>query len=48
MKMSKILVVVGSGNVHGNTDQLSDAFIKGAKEASHDVTKIVINKNILC
>ncbi|WRK55972.1 cyclophilin-like fold protein [Coprobacillaceae bacterium CR2/5/TPMF4] len=32
MKMSKILVVVGSGNVHGNTDQLSDAFIKGAKE----------------
>lgn len=28
MKMSKILVVVGSGNVHGNTDQLSDAFIR--------------------
>ena len=45
--MSKILVVVGSGNVHGNTDQLSDAFIKGAKEANHDVTKIILNKNIL-
>ena len=47
MKMSKILVVVGSGNVHGNTYQLSDAFIKGAKGANHDVTKIILNKNIL-
>lgn len=45
--MSKILVVVGSGNVPGNTDQLSDAFIKGAKGANHDVTKIILNKNFL-
>lgn len=45
--MSNILVVVGSGNHHGNTDQLSDAFIKGTQESGHEVTKIVLNKNIL-
>lgn len=45
--MSKILVVVGSGSLRGNTDQLSDAFIKGAQESGHEVTKIILNKNIL-
>lgn len=44
--MSRILVVVGA-NVHGNTDRLAEAFIKGAKEAENEVTKIVLNKNIL-
>lgn len=45
--MSKILVVVGSGHIHGNTEQLSDAFIKGAKESNNEVTKIILNKDIL-
>lgn len=30
--MRKILVAVGSGMKNGNTDQLADAFIKGAEE----------------
>lgn len=37
--MRKILVAVGSGMRHGNTDQLVDAFIKGAEEKGHEVHK---------
>ena len=33
--MKKILVIVGSGRKQGNTDQLADAFISGAKAAGH-------------
>lgn len=41
--MRNILVIVGSGNRHGNTNQLSDYFIKGASEAGHHVMKINLN-----
>lgn len=44
--MKKILVVVGSGQVHGNTNELVEFFIKGAKESGNQVEKIVLNKNI--
>ena len=44
--MSKILVVVGSGNIHGNTNALADAFIKGVHEVGGEVNKIVLNKTI--
>jgi multimeric flavodoxin WrbA len=35
----KILVIEGSPRKGGNTDLLSDEFIRGAKEAGHDVEK---------
>ncbi|WP_052466582.1 flavodoxin family protein [Beduini massiliensis] len=38
--MSNILVVVGSGVRNGNTDQLTDSFIKGAVEAGNKVEKV--------
>lgn len=44
--MKNILVIVGSGHAQGNTSRLTDAFIKGAKEAGHLVQKIILNKNI--
>ncbi len=37
--MMKILVVIGGGRSKGNTEQLADAFIKGAVEAGHKVEK---------
>lgn len=37
--MKNILVIVGSGRKNGNTDKLADAFIKGAREAGHEVGK---------
>lgn len=43
--MSQILVIVGSA-LQGNTDRLSESFIKGAKDAGNEVMKIVLNKNI--
>ena len=42
--MKKILVVVGGGRPNGNTNQLVDAFIKGAVEVGHEVEKISLNK----
>ena len=36
----KILIITGSGMKAGNTDQLSDAFMEGAKEAGHQVVKV--------
>lgn len=42
--MKKILVVVGGGRPGGNTNQLADAFIKGASESGHEVEKISLNK----
>ncbi|MBQ2326206.1 MAG: flavodoxin family protein, partial [Clostridia bacterium] len=35
----KILVIDGSPRVGKNTDQLCDAFMKGAQEAGHEVVK---------
>lgn len=40
--MRKILVAVGSGMKNGNTDQLADAFIKGAEEKGHEVRKFFL------
>jgi multimeric flavodoxin WrbA len=44
--MRKILVVVGSGKLHGNTNQLSDEFIMGALETGHQVKKVNLTENI--
>ncbi len=40
----KILVVIGGGRPKGNTEQLADAFIKGATEAGHEVEKVSLRK----
>ena len=41
--MSKnILVLMGSPRKHGNTDQMTDEFIRGAQEAGHQVEKICL------
>lgn len=45
--MKQILVVQGGGRANGNTSQLVDAFIRGAKDAGHDVEKISLNKTIV-
>jgi len=42
--MMKILVVIGGGRPKGNTEQLADAFIKGAAEAGHEVEKVSLRK----
>ena len=39
----KVLVLSGSFRKHGNSDLLCDEFIKGAKEAGHNVEKIYVN-----
>lgn len=36
----KILMIVGSSRVGGNTDQLADAVLKGAAEHGHEITKL--------
>lgn len=38
----KILVLSGSPRKGGNTDRLSDEFIRGAKEIGHTIDKIYI------
>ncbi|MGI6169941.1 MAG: flavodoxin family protein [Christensenellales bacterium] len=38
-----MVVVVGSGIKKGNTDKLTDAFIKGVEEAGHTVTKMFLD-----
>ena len=43
--MKNILVVQGGGRINGNTSQLADSFIQGAKEAGPTVEKISLNKN---
>lgn len=42
--MKKILVVVGGGRANGNTAQLVDAFIHGAEDAGHTVSRISLLK----
>lgn len=44
--MRNILVAVGSGIAGANTDSLSDAFIRGAREAGHTVNKVFLGGNI--
>lgn len=40
--MKNILVVIGSGLESGNTNQLSEAFIMGAKKAGHHVNRVFL------
>ncbi len=40
MKTKEILVLAGSPRINGNSDMLADAFIEGAQNAGHSVTKI--------
>ncbi len=42
--MKNILVVLGGGRRGGNTEQLTDAFIRGAEDAGHHVEKISLTK----
>lgn len=42
--MKKILVILGGGRANGNTNQLVDAFIHGARDAGHEVEKISLLK----
>lgn len=42
--MKRILVVMGGGRPKGNTEQLADAFIRGAEEAGHFVEKVSLLK----
>ena len=42
--MKNILVVQGGGRANGNTTQLVDAFMQGAKAAGHAVEKISLNQ----
>lgn len=43
----KILIITGSGMKAGNTDQLSDAFMEGAKEAGHQVVKVFMGNMLI-
>lgn len=45
--MKNILVIIGSGRKKGNTDLLADAFIKGATEAGHEVTKVFLGDKLI-
>ena len=40
--MKKVLVIEGSPRKGGNTDTLSDVFIRGAREAGHEVRKVYL------
>ena len=40
MEKREILVLAGSPRINGNSDMLADAFIEGAQNAGHSVTKI--------
>ena len=42
--MSKIMVVLGNCRHKGNTEQLADAFIKGATDAGHEVQLVDLRK----
>ncbi len=42
--MKKILVVLGGGRTRGNTKQLVDSFMQGARDAGHDIQLISLNK----
>lgn len=42
--MKRIIVILGGGRVNGNTSQLAEAFMNGAKEAGHQVEMVSLNK----
>ena len=37
-----VLVLMSAGTRHGNTDQLTDAYIRGVEEKGHSVTKVYL------
>ena len=43
--MKRILVIQGGGRPHGNTAQLVESFVRGAKDAGNSVEVISLNKN---
>ena len=43
--MKNILVIQGGGRPKGNTAQLIDHFVAGAKEAGHSVEEVSLIKN---
>lgn len=42
--MSKIVVLMGSPRKNGNTDKLSEAFIKAARAAGHQISKFSVGQ----
>lgn len=40
--MKRVVVICSSPRRHGNSEILTDQFIQGAKEAGHDVEKVVL------
>ena len=38
----KVLVLMSSARKGGNTDRLTDEFIRGAQDAGHDVEKVMV------
>ena len=42
VNMKKILVIMSAGTKRGNTDRLTDAYIKGLVERGHSVTKVYL------
>lgn len=43
----KVLVLSGSPRKNGNSDLLCDQFIKGAREAQHEVTKVFLTDQVI-
>ena len=39
-----ILIILDNGRVHGNTQQLAEAFARGAEAAGHNVKTISLRK----
>lgn len=44
--MRNILIVTGSANKGGNTDTLAERFAEGAREAGHEVHKVLLGGDI--
>lgn len=42
--MKRIIVILGGGRTNGNTAQLAESFMKGAKEAGHHIELVSLNK----
>ena len=43
--MKKILIIQGGGRTNGNTSQLINSFMTGAKESGHSIERISLIKN---
>jgi len=40
----KVLILMGSPRKNGNSDILSDEFARGAKDAGHELTKVIVKE----